>query len=103
MNEIIKVQLEGVSYYDIFYDTIDVCGKNIQSLLIGLCFSIGRKKPFLIGIVELFKTNVINVNAQILGKINLFFNKNIGLIQKIQLLLSNAAPYTVKAAKMSKK
>ncbi len=52
--------------------------------------------------VELLKVNVVSVNSQIIAKLSNFFNNDLLKLQKIKLLLSDAAPYAIKAGKALK-
>ncbi len=88
--------------YLIFNETTDSCKRYMLNILLGGCFVDKRSKPFLIAIVELEKITAVNVNSKIISILNEFFENKIDRINKIKLVLSDAAPYALKAAKMFK-
>ncbi len=91
---------EADSLYIIFDETTDVCSRYILNILIGKCSDSKRERPYLIGTVELTKTNASNVNFQIFNTLNHFFDQDTSKYQRIKLLLTDAAPYAIKAGKL---
>ncbi len=72
------------------------------NILLGECSTIKGSKPFLISVVEDSKTTSENINAAILEKFHQFFENDLSRLQHIKLLLTDAAPYAIKAGKMLK-
>ncbi len=68
-----------------------------------MCSKFKRSKTFLIGVIELPKTNAETIFSIIISKLNLFFDNEFSSILKIRLLISDAAPYALKTGKLLKK
>ncbi len=90
------------SFYLVFDETIDVNGRYILNILIGGCVQNKRNRPKLLSTVALDKTNAENVNAKILSELNSFFDNDVTEFQKMKLVLSDGAPYAIKARKLLK-
>ncbi len=102
MDQIKKEIMSSDATYLIFDESTDSVGRYMLNILIGSCFSDRRSIPKLIAVVELEKTDSLNVNSNVISALNNFFDKKIEEINKVKLILSDAAPYAVKAAKMLK-
>ncbi len=88
--------------YLMFDEISDVCGRYILSVLIGQCSEVERKKPQLIALVGLNKTNAENINSVILSKLNVYFDNVLDGVSRIELLLSDGAAYALKVSRMLK-
>ncbi len=98
-----KYKFENIkNYYVIFDESTDACGRYILNLLIGECNNERRTRPYFLGLVKLDKVNADSVTSAIIKKFAEFFNNDMLKFEKIKLLLSDAAPYAIKAGKILK-
>jgi hypothetical protein len=86
----------------LFDETTDSRRRSILNILIGECFSLIRKNPFSIKVIELAKTNSEKINFKILNILNIIFNKDTNKFRQVNLLLSDAAPYAIKVSVLLK-
>ncbi len=101
--EIQNYFIEADALYIIFDETTDSCDRYILNILLGKCSSTARNVPKLIASVELNKTNAKNVTTEIINRVLEFLRgSDMKVLQKIFLLLSDGAPYAVKAEKILK-
>lgn len=94
-------KLRNEPLYLIFDETTDSQGRYILNILGGICSITTRQKPFLIKTVELDRTNAQTVNQQIMNLLIELYNGVI-IFENLWLILSDMAPYAVKAVKMLK-
>ncbi|KAG0429759.1 hypothetical protein DMUE_5723 [Dictyocoela muelleri] len=94
--------LKNKECYLMFDETIDIKGRYILNILVGL-WSKNKidNNPKLIKMVELSKTNSTTVLAEVLNVVSILSDGNI-LNSKIKLVLSDMAGYALKAGRMLK-
>lgn len=91
-------QIIGNNYiYFIVDETTDNCGRYIAHLLIGSLCEDNVSKSYLISSKQLEKTNNLTITRFIQDGLSEFFLPEYVPSQKILLLLSDAAPYMIKA------
>ncbi|KAG0427401.1 hypothetical protein DMUE_5903, partial [Dictyocoela muelleri] len=93
--------LVGQDYYIMFDETTDVKGRYILNILVGICFEKQIETHKLVKTIELNKTNLNTVLAQIMS-VALELAKGNILDSKLKLILSDMAGYALKACKMLK-
>ncbi|KAF5287137.1 hypothetical protein FQR65_LT12323 [Abscondita terminalis] len=79
-------------------ETTDVCGRYIANLMVGVLGENCSNKPFLISCKQLDKTNNATISRFIQDGLTNLFLPGALPIDKVLLMLSDAAPYMVKAA-----
>lgn len=94
--------LKNENIYLMFDETTDASGRYILNILSGICSPSQRERSYLIKTVELDKTNALNVNTEILEVLNWIYNSDVSKFSNVKLLVSDGAPYAVKAAKLLK-
>jgi hypothetical protein len=100
----IKKHLEFFSDKHIFImfdETTDSNGRYLLNILVGECSTDERKKPVLLRTVELTHTTAASINQEIIELIYRIFGTNNGF-NKVLMLISDAAPYAIKAGKLLK-
>ncbi len=98
----IKKKISEGPIFLMFDETTDCVGRYILNILIGKCSEIKRSQPLLVKSVEITKTNSKNVNFQIIQLLNILYNNVTSKYTNIKLLLSDRAPYALKAGTLLK-
>lgn len=93
----IKHEIGGNSMYIVVDETSDACGRYIVNLMIGKLTEDEPGKAYLIAVKEVEKTNNLTVTRFIQETLTHFFLPNPVPTEKILVLLSDAAPYMIKA------
>lgn len=88
----------GNHFYIIVDETTDSCGRYIAHLMIGSLREEMQIGPYLIASKQLDKTNNLTITRFIQTELSSFFLPEAVPTEKCLLLLSDAAPYMVKAA-----
>ncbi|KAG0440463.1 hypothetical protein DMUE_1731 [Dictyocoela muelleri] len=88
--------LKEKDIYLMFDETTDVNGRFILNILGGICSKSSRSKSYLIRTVELSKTNSEAVSREIIDLMVELYDGKINYT-KLRLIVSDAAPYAVKA------
>ncbi|KAG0438038.1 hypothetical protein DMUE_3341 [Dictyocoela muelleri] len=88
-------------YYLMFDETTDIKGRYLSNILVGLWSNSKGNNPMLIKMVDLSKTNADNVLKEVLNIVSSFSDGNISK-SKIKLVLSDMAPYALKAESLLK-
>ncbi|KAG0422638.1 hypothetical protein DMUE_6193, partial [Dictyocoela muelleri] len=84
-----------------FDETTDSNGKYIINILGGLCNSVTRERAYLIKTVEIVKINSITISQEIINIMIELYDGDI-VFENLRLILSDGAPYAVKAVKTLK-
>lgn len=84
-----------------FDETTDVNGRYILNILSGVCSKTSRGQAYLIRTVELSRTNSETVNREIVDLMVELYEGKINY-NKLCLIVSDAAPYAVKAVENCK-
>jgi hypothetical protein len=79
-------------------ETIDSCGRYVANFIVGVLNDEIATKGFLISSKQLDKTNAVTISQFITEELARFFLPNVVPKNKLLLMLSDAAPYMVKAA-----
>jgi hypothetical protein len=79
-------------------ETTDSCGRYVANFIVGVLNDEIATKGFLISSKQLDKTNAVTISQFITEELARFFLPNVVPKNKILLMLSDAAPYMVKAA-----
>ncbi|KAG0438998.1 hypothetical protein DMUE_2736 [Dictyocoela muelleri] len=87
--------------YILFDETTDANGKYILNIMSGLCNKNKREKTYLVRTVELSRTNNEIISQEIINLMSELYDGKIAF-EKLCLLLSDGAPYAVKAARNMK-
>lgn len=88
--------LRGKNIFLLFDETTDVNGRYILNIMGGICSEDMREETYLLRTVELIKTNNKTVSQEIIDLMSNLYNGTIDFT-KLYLILSDAAPYAVKA------
>ncbi|KAG0442596.1 hypothetical protein DMUE_0158 [Dictyocoela muelleri] len=90
--------LRNQDIYLLFDETTDVNGSFILNILAGVCCKSSRSQTYLVRTVELSKTNSETVGQEIIDLMVELYEGSISY-DKLRLIVSDAAPYEVKAVK----
>ncbi len=88
--------------YLIFDETIDASGRYILNILIGECSKESRKKPILLKVIKLNRTNSENINTEVLQTLNMLYDGEINKYKNLKLLITDIARYAIKTVNMLK-
>jgi hypothetical protein len=94
------LKYRNIPIYLIFDEATTITGRSILNILIGQCGEY-LLSPKLISVVDIDKTNAEVINQRIIGTLTQLYGGNINY-SLLRLLVSDAAPYAVKAGKMLK-
>ncbi len=83
INQIKKEIMSSNVTHLIFDEITDSVGRYVVNILIGSCFSDRRSIPKLIAVVELEKTDSVNVNSNVISAFNNFFDKKLKKLIKV--------------------
>lgn len=98
----IRDTLKITDVYILFDETTDTSGRYVLNIIAGACSVVRRETAYLIKTVELNATNALNVNKELLECINWMFSNMVSDYDKLKLLVSDGAPYAIKAGNMLK-
>ncbi|KAG0440242.1 hypothetical protein DMUE_1885 [Dictyocoela muelleri] len=93
--------LKNKNIFLLFDETTDINGRYILNIMVGLCSDKSRERAYLVRTVELFKTNADTVSQEIINFMGELYDGQI-MFDKLRLILSDGAPYAVKASKTLK-